>query len=84
MPVRGASHPRSPLSLKFSAERFVRAMQDSLWREREAAWTTTFRVLIGMGQHHLVHVDVAVIGRQLFGVPIGDGDLRQEAQHNHA
>jgi hypothetical protein len=40
-------------------------MQDTLRREREAAGTTTFWVLIGVGQHHLVHVDVAVIGRQL-------------------
>ena len=37
-----------------------------------------------MGQHHLVHVDVAMIGWQLFGVQIGNGDLRQEAQDSDA
>jgi hypothetical protein len=31
-----------------------------------------------LGQHHLVSVDVAVVERQLLGMQIRDGDLRQE------
>jgi hypothetical protein len=57
-------------------------VQNALRRKREAAGAATLWV-VGVGQHYLVHVDVAVVGRQLLGIQIR-GDLWQEAQHDDA
>src|SRR5271170_4273604 len=77
----GSSHAGFAARLKFGAVRLVGPMQDPLRRMPKAAWPAAARVFVGMAQHDLVHVDVAVIARQFLGFEIRNRDLRHNAQH---
>jgi hypothetical protein len=59
-------------------------MQDPLRGMPEIAGTAAVWVFVGMRQHDLVHVDIAVIAGQLLGFEIGHGDLRDDAQDDKA
>jgi hypothetical protein len=69
-------HPRGAPGLKLGAKRLVGAVQDALRCEGKPAEAATLRIVVGVGQHDLVHVDVAVIGRQLLGLEIGGRKLK--------
>src|SRR5271170_5053380 len=78
----GSSHSGLAPRLKFGAVSLVGPVQDALRGMPEASRPAAARIFIGMAQHDLVHVDVAVIARQFLGFEIGDGDLRHNAQHD--
>ena len=78
------AHAGLAARLKFGAVRLVGAVQDPLRRVPETAGPAAARVFVGMGQHDLVHIDVAVVAGQFLGFEIGDGDLRHDAQHDKA
>ncbi len=50
----------------------------------EIAGPAAARIFVGVRQHDLVHVDVAVIAGQFLGFEIRHGDLRDDAQHDEA
>ena len=56
MPVRVRRIPGGARGLKRGAQRFVGAVQYALRRQRKAAGAASLWIVIGMSQHHLVHV----------------------------
>ena len=73
-------HPGLTLLLEFGAIGFGGSVQDALRGVAEHAGSAARRVGVGMAQHHLVHVDVAVIGGQLLRLHVGHGDLGRDRQ----